>query len=242
MHPNPKPKPPLPGGEYIHVSDPGTPLLPPGVKRYNLIPAGDGGPGSPIPPLSRKVRKPLLPSEAEVASLPKWARVAFAARCAKRVLPVIERERTWVERAIRSVEQCAAIGGCASDEAKAHIRLESNVASELNRIASTAAEQGNLVFCAVDAVRETVEAACFASVGLARVSDLVYRVEECAVQVVLAKATDSSDLKCFRRDFERFAYLAEREKWTDDTPVSPEVIGKLWPTGRTPEWATQTPK
>src|SRR4051812_9654562 len=30
---------------------------------------------------------PSLPTEEEIAKLPRWARVAFAARCARRVLP-----------------------------------------------------------------------------------------------------------------------------------------------------------
>jgi hypothetical protein len=36
----------------------------------------------------RKKPKPMLPSEAEIATLPRLARVAFAARCTARVQPL----------------------------------------------------------------------------------------------------------------------------------------------------------
>src|SRR5262249_18494856 len=36
-----------------------------------------------------------LPSEDEIAKLPRWAQVAFAARCARRVLPLLQ--RFWSE-------------------------------------------------------------------------------------------------------------------------------------------------
>ena len=92
MLPNPKPNPPMPGGEYTHISDPGTPPLPQGVKVVNLIPVGDGGPGPLLPPMTRRKKpKPMLPSAEEIASLPRLARVAFAARCAARVQPLTGR-------------------------------------------------------------------------------------------------------------------------------------------------------
>jgi hypothetical protein len=92
MRLNPKPKPPMPGGEYTHISDPGTPPLPPGVKVVHLIPVGDGGPG-PCPPrvTKRPKLKPMIPTAAEIAALPALARAALAARCAERVLPLIGR-------------------------------------------------------------------------------------------------------------------------------------------------------
>lgn len=34
-----------------------------------------------------------------------------------------------------------------------------------------------------------------------------------------------------RRDYELLRAFAEREQWTDETPVPPEVFGPLWPDG-----------
>src|SRR5207247_2476335 len=39
-----------------------------------------------------------------------------------------------------------------------------------------------------------------------------------------------------RRDFDHLSRLAEWQKWTDDTPVPPEVFGPLWPEGPPKGW------
>src|SRR4051812_44063685 len=69
--PNPKSKPPGAGGEYTHISDPGTPALPPGVKVYNLVPVGDGGPGTPLPPV-RPRKKRRRSDQVKVRELRQW--------------------------------------------------------------------------------------------------------------------------------------------------------------------------
>ena len=89
---NAKHPPPRPGGEYVHTGEPDTPPLPAGVQKVGLIPVGDGGPGPLLPRVTRapKKRKPVLPTAAELAALPGTARAAFAARCARRVEPLVQ--------------------------------------------------------------------------------------------------------------------------------------------------------
>lgn len=84
-----KPTPPGPGGEYTQVIDLGPQGVPPGLKVVQLIPVGDGGPGTPPPPpvTRRKKKRRLLPTAAEIDALPRLARAAFAERCARRVSP-----------------------------------------------------------------------------------------------------------------------------------------------------------
>ena len=48
-------------------------------------------------------------------------------------------------------------------------------------------------------------------------------------------------LLCIRRDFDRLRHLARKHDWTDDTPVPPEVFGRMWPVGLTPDWAKEPP-
>lgn len=63
--------------------------MPPAKSRGKLIPMGDGEglPYSPGPAAFLRKRVPLVPTEQEVGALPRWARVAFAQRCARRVRP-----------------------------------------------------------------------------------------------------------------------------------------------------------
>lgn len=173
---NPKPKPPMPGGEYTHVSDTGPQPVPPGIPRVNLIPVGDGGPGPLLPRVTRRPRpKTLLPRPEEIAKLPRLARVAFATCCVRRALPAQP----------GTAEPPAAV----SDDPRA-----------VAEIAARAAE------------------------------------------AILRVATDPTDLRFLRRDFERFRWLAKHHGWTDDTPVSPDAIGPRWPRNRTPQWARETKK
>lgn len=43
-------------------------------------------------------------------------------------------------------------------------------------------------------------------------------------------------IKAMRADTELLLAAAEREKWTDDTPVPPEFFGHLWPFGAPKGW------
>lgn len=51
---NPKPKPPMAGGEHTQFIDSGPQGVSPGATRVNLIPVGDGGPGPLLPPIRPK--------------------------------------------------------------------------------------------------------------------------------------------------------------------------------------------
>jgi hypothetical protein len=67
---NPKPKPPLPGGEHVQFVDTGPQGVSPNATRVNLIPVGDGGPGTPLPPV--RPRKKRSPGRSELVELRRW--------------------------------------------------------------------------------------------------------------------------------------------------------------------------
>lgn len=159
---NSRPKPPFPGGEAVYHFDSGPQPVSPGATRVKLIPVGDGGPGPLLPRVTRrpKKRKPVLPTAAELATLPHTTRAAFAARCALRVEPLVQ----------------------------------------------------------LDATADAAGAAAVA---------------------ILRAAPEPWALQFIRRDFDRVRRLAQANGWTDDTPVSPEAFGPLWPEGRVPKWATE---
>lgn len=66
-----------------------------------------------------------------------------------------------------------------------------------------------------------------------------------AARAVFETATVDSpltaQLRCIRRDFNRLKKLARKEKWTDETPVPPDVFGPMWPEGVEPYWAVEPP-
>jgi hypothetical protein len=68
---------------------------------------------------------------------------------------------------------------------------------------------------------------------------------EAAAALILAAATVETPIRrqllCIRRDFDRLVARAKKHGWTDDTRVSPEVFGPIWPKNLTPPWVAESP-
>jgi hypothetical protein len=92
------------------------------------------------------------------------------------------------------------------------------------------------------AAREAFAARCAARVARLRAGATT---PEAAAALILAAATVSTPVRklllCLRRDFDRLASLAKRHRWTDDTPIPPDVFGPMWPNTIVPEWAKEPP-
>jgi hypothetical protein len=91
--------------------------------------------------------------------------------------------------------------------------------------------------------RAAFAARCALRVKPVRAEGVVTTAE--AARVIFETATIdtplTAQLRCIRRDFVRLKKLARKEKWTDDTPVPPEVFGPMWPEGVAPYWAVEPP-
>lgn len=163
-----------------------------------------------------------LPTEEEIAQLPRWARVAFAARCARRVLPLYA--HYWPSAptehvvAVHYSVRIAELGGEAAarfgDSAK-----EAAQAAWSNRLEG--------VHGLAEVAAATASHAAFARGG-DELRSVIHAVESAGLLVTIRPQ--------IRRDFAHLARLAEWQRWTDDTPVSPEVFGPLWPEGPPPGW------
>ena len=87
---------------------------------------------------------------------------------------------------------------------------------------------------------------CAARVCKLRPSDLPCPTELdpfTAAALILAHATVEMpvrrQLQCIRNDFDRIRYKVYQHHWTDDTPVPPEVFGRMWPKTLAPAWAKE---
>ncbi|MDB5309350.1 MAG: hypothetical protein JWO38_3552 [Gemmataceae bacterium] len=171
-----------------------------------------------------KTQPAKLPTEEEIAKLPRWARVAFAARCARRVLPLFnhsvpnarDRHLSAVVRAVDLAEQ-----GASSTDSKDF--TYGAVASEAF-IASTAV--------ANKVARATARAANAAASSCASVDNAAAVV----AATLAACEADSRTLPMIVRDFQAILGLARAGNWTDDTPVPPSVFGPMWPDGQPTGW------
>ncbi len=181
-----------------------------------------------------------LPTEDEIAKLPRWARVAFAARCARRVLPLLK--ITWPDAAeehIVEVSQTVDVAESSAGFGKTDVDIEwvllgSRVAA--GHASASLTVSPNIAVVVINAARVAASAA---QTGLS--SEVENRYAATADDLAAGAAdTVPSAVSAFRHrvrcDFDQLAKLAEWQKWTNDTPVPPSVFGPLWPDGPPAGW------
>ncbi len=193
-----------------------------------------------------------VPSQKEIATLPRSAQVAFAVRCARRVQPLFtffwpgapQKNIDGVEKAISIAEQFAA----------------GDVTANAANVANAAVYAANAVYAARDAVYAANAAnavyAARAAVYAANVANAVYvtRVAANVVNAVYAAnaaaraAADAANkgprdknwvclvIQEIRSDFEKLLTAAKKEKWNDKRMIPPEFFGPMWPEGMPEGW------
>lgn len=190
-----------------------------------------------------------LPSEEEIAALPRWARVAFVVRCAHRALPLFQKR--WPQapaELVRELAWAVEIGEATSAHAGTGEKWATpagaitcanyvcdavlNAGRDLNRTL----EVTNALRRAISKFKDIREDAADTIIGIivsnASIaianglanSPETYRIAQPTVNLVI------------RRDFDHLANLAQWQHYTDDTPVPPEVFGPLWPEGPPAGW------
>lgn len=240
--------PPGRGGYEFEVVELGPPVyhtpVPPAKYRGPLIPAGDGEglPPRPAPSADLRTRStvPLVPTQSEVCTLPRWARVAFAARCARRVLPAVW--HIWkdgpaahpqaVENAVRAAEDSARVAANREDSTSARDAVFAATDTPLRAATNTAVAYA--VAWAADTAASAAGSDWTAAKAAADAARVIF--ETATIDTPL-----TAQLRCVRRDFVRLKRLAREHKWTDDTPVPPDVFGPMWPEGVAPYWAVELP-
>ncbi len=167
---------------------------------------------------------PVLPTEDEIAKLPRWARVAFAARCARRVLPLIYAAKSSLNsaqldallKAQELSEYAASVGKPIHD-----YRLVADPTMTAFQLEGPLKHAAN---------------ACAGSAHLARHYDADNKNPSGVAVAREAVHAMDGGLENIRRDFDLLVRLASAYGWTDDTPVPPEVFGPLWPEGKPAGW------
>lgn len=173
-----------------------------------------------------------LPTKEEIEQLPRWARVSFAARCARRVEPLFhhnwpsasETHERHVRHAVEHAEMFASEG-----------MFDLDVDGTATFSAVEAAEAGDAATAAEAIIAANVADAAYAA---ASVITAVDPADATVATVVSASdAADASDLAwLLRQDYETVSDAGRRRNWTDDTPVPPSVFGPLWPEGPPADW------
>lgn len=182
-----------------------------------------------------------LPTEQELAALPRWARVAFVARCARRVLALFkpnwpestEADYRTIRVAIQIAEQAAATT-IVRTEARVAMLNAAEVGHKASEVVFPSEASLHVAYAA------SVAAAVAAEVGGVRLPG-DEPTEPMTLALVFARDAllergQHHQFGIIRRDFDHLARLAKAQHWADDTPVPPSVFGPLWPDGPPDGW------
>jgi hypothetical protein len=188
----------------------------------------------------------------DIRELPHWARVAFAARCARLVRPWLE--RLWKEaqpKHLRAVKiaiylaEKSSAAGCPDDRLKKARLNATQVAgavlyeafgfrNESDLIAET--EEEHRAFL-IAFVAKAAENAC-ESARTRGDESIMAAMEACDYAQQVARGVGALKiLRGIRRDFARVRYWAKHGDWNDQSPVSSAVFRQALP----PEGETRKP-
>lgn len=167
-----------------------------------------------------------LPTEKEIAQLPRWARVAFAARCARRVEPLYlkcwpnapEKYVLGIGRAVDLTEESAAAAIAYHD------------ASVLFDAATAPTTKSSSV---VVGPEEAAEVAASATGAYSAIRD---SLSGCSAVTYAVRSAGSWVIPVIRHDLDQIVSESRSRRWTDATPVPPAVFGPLWPEGPPADW------
>lgn len=182
-----------------------------------------------------------LPDEAEIARLPRWARVAFAARCARRMLPLMNGGWAGDTRRLLRASLDEVVG--VTERAAAAAAIEAGV--EMSAVADVYAGYSH-AHTAYYAARAADYAARAADNADHTAADGTVRYATGAAAKAhayanLAAADHAAEIvRCITRDFQTLCAAADAGAWTDSTPVPPAVFGPLWPEGVPPGWPSDS--
>ncbi len=180
-----------------------------------------------------------LPTEEEIAQLPRWARVAFAARCARRALPLFKkywpdapkRHPDAIIQAIEFAEQAAGaahtVVGIYSAKVAAAYATAAKAAAYASKAAAYAAKAAG--YAANDAAYAAYDAndAAYAVTNVVSDDDAIGDADDFAADAAKAAWSAGIPLSDIRKDFIKLQNESILRKWTDDTPVPPSVFDSL---------------
>jgi hypothetical protein len=161
-----------------------------------------------------------LPTEEDIAKLPRWARVAFAARCARRVLPLMERFwKNAPEHHLEALDRVVSVAETAAANADYAVARAGD--------ADYAARAANVAYAVpADYVARAAARAAHAAIAAAAAyaADTTVYATDAARD---AADADKRAVQAIARDFTTLLNAARVEEWTDNTPVPPSVFGPL---------------
>lgn len=194
-----------------------------------------------------------MPFKPDVRCLPKWARVAFAARCAQRVMPVFRSAWREAPREDVTSHKCAVKLVCAAaatagvdldelDQLEHQVRVAANKTYDIVFPAPRFGEHylGETACWAARVSLEAMEVARLAAKDIDAPGH-VRQAFELARETASHRNAGLEAEAAMKHDFDALVARANAESWDDDTPVDPDSLGDLWPDGKPSRWPSRGP-
>lgn len=178
----------------------------------------------PVTEKPKKIQAVPIFTAKEIRQLPKKAQVAFAARCARRVLPLYK--YFWPEAPdehVNAVEVVIAFAESDSPPSENANAVDDNAIAAINAVPSS--------------VAKTVAYAAYAAYQSFTINSV-----RAAAKVVVNISEDvrNKTIAAMRRDFEKLKEAATRENWDNKHHILPEWFGPIWPNGAPERWLADT--
>ncbi len=174
-------------------------------------------------------RPASLPAVDEIEQLPQLARLALAARCARRVEPLLR--LFWarlpadrlesLNRGVQLVERLVEFGRESSSVEEA-----TSLARSMNAIAAVAPnDNAALIIYTVTDILDAVTS---------RSAERVRTALKTAASI--SSLNTKSLVQEIRADFDALISMAKAGRWNDDTQVPRDALGAIWPEGEPEGW------
>ena len=176
-----------------------------------------------------------VPTENEIAALPQWAKVAFAVRCAQRVLPMLSQlwpdgTRGHLPALEATVAEAEVVAQTGKRDAAVYNSVQLGAVNAAHHIAGQARRLPKDISDAVF----VVAAAHYAAYTEAP-AQWAATTAKAAARAAELLSIPTAPL--IRADFESLKNKVATERWTDATTVSQGVFGPLWPDELVPSLA-----
>src|SRR5262245_18855395 len=192
-------------------------------------------PGSPAPEIivlfprgsKSDPNRPLIPSQEEIEKLPRWARVAYLARCARRLLPLYH--HFWPD-APRAHEQTLMGVVLLAEQFAITAQCDERARDARDLAYNAGGKPGDPIAAADTAFTISLAVIIAETADETSATNIVREMAERMIALLASAATvgTARAILAPRHDFDRISRLAQEQKWTDDTPVPPEVFGPMW--------------
>ena len=182
-----------------------------------------------------------VPADCDMRAIPRWARVALAARTLRRVQPLLL--VSWPKATMKSqrgVEWAIAEGESAATQGSPTPDLKDAGAAAMNARSHAPMNAVTANFLAYAASRVSFSSQQLSASGAQIALEQARLAVYCFEIDHNAPGAEQTTIEAIWNDFQQLKVASKREKWTDLTTVAPDFFGPMWHNGLPRNWPARS--